>query len=186
MRRLTGGDRAAWVEFVERFSPVVTSRICQVLAQCGTGNPASECDDVVAEVFASLLANQMAALRGFQHRSSLATWLTIIAHRTSLRAASKQRRAKTRDAHRANGFLQAETPAADNPLARLLAEESRSSVQEKLALLKAADRQVIELFHFENLGYREIAFRMGLAANSVGPRLHRAQQRLKRLLEEAA
>lgn len=60
---------------------------------------------------------------------------------------------------------------ADAPLAAAL-------VREALAGLSPADRAVLELYYFEQLGYDEIARRLGLGPKAVGPRLTRARQRL--------
>ncbi len=195
--RLLAGDREAWAKFVNQYQRVVFSRVNQVLMQYCTSAEPNDSDDVVAELFASLLANDMRMLRRFQHRSTLATWLTIIAHRMSLRVATKLKRNRwkineldptshaTSKQSSNQSLEQVPGNPAENPLARLLTLESRSKIRRKLAMLKPADRQVIELFHFENLGYREIASRMGMSENSVGPRLTRAQRRLKRLVEDA-
>ena len=194
--RLVAGDREAWIEFVDQYQRVVFARVNHVLSQCGSQAESNDIDDVVADLFASLLANNMKMLRGFEHRSTLATWLTIIAHRMSLRAATKsKRRWKTNELDPATGATSKQSSnqsleqlpgdPAENPLDQLMNLESRSRIRLKLAMLKPADRQVIELFHFENLGYREIAMRMGMSENSVGPRLTRAQRRLKRLVEDA-
>ena len=195
---MIAGDRDAWVEFVDQHQRVVVARVNYVLMQYGTNGESNDSDDVVAELFASLLANDMKMLRTFEHRSTLATWLTIVAHRMSLRAASKRKQnwAKLNELDQRvdpnsipsskQAIEQLPDDPAMNPLARLLRLENRSKVRLKLAMLKPADRQVIELFHFENLGYREIALRMGMSENSVGPRLTRAQRRLKRLVGDAS
>ena len=189
--RLLAGECEAWTEFVDRYQRVVFARVNQVLVQYGKSVEANEADDVVADLFTSLLANNMRMLRRFEHRSTLATWLTIIAHRMSLRAAMKSKRKRTQtnqlDPTTGQTPIQALEQLAidpsENPLARLMSTESRSKIRHRLTMLKEADRQVIELFHFEKLSYREIALRMGMSENSVGSRLTRAQRRLRQLME---
>ena len=191
--RLLAGECEAWSEFVDRYQRVVFARVNQILVQYGKRVEANESDDVVADLFTALLANNMRMLRRFEHRSTLATWLTIIAHRMSLRAAmkAKRKRAKTNQVDPATGqtpiqsLEQLAIDPAENPLARLMSTENRSKIRHKLTMLKEADRQVIELFHFKNLGYREIARHMGISENSVGSRLTRAQRRLRRLVEDS-
>ena len=189
--RLLAGESEAWSEFVDRYQRVVSARVNHVLIQYGKSVETNEADDVVADLFTSLLANNMRMLRRFEHRSTLATWLTIIAHRMSLRAAMKSKRksAKTNQLDPMTGqtptqsLEQLAVDPAENPLARLMTTENRSKIRHQLTMLKEADRQVIELFHFEKLSYREIASRMGMSENSVGPRLTRAQRRLRQLME---
>ena len=189
--RLLAGECEAWTEFVDRYQRVVFARVNQVLVQYGKSVEANEADDVVADLFTSLLTNNMRMLRRFEHRSTLATWLTIIAHRMSLRAAmkSKRKRTQTNQLDPTTGqtpiqaLEQLAVDPAENPLARLMSTENRSKIRHQLTMLKEADRQVIELFHFEKLSYREIALRMGMSENSVGSRLTRAQRRLRQLME---
>ena len=189
--RLLAGESEAWSKFVDRYQRVVFARVNQVLIQYGKSVETNEADDVVADLFTSLLANNMRMLRRFEHRSTLATWLTIIAHRMSLRAAMKSKRksVKTNQLDPMTGqtptqsLEQLAVDPAENPLARLMTTENRSKIRHQLTMLKEADRQVIELFHFEKLSYREIASRMGMSENSVGPRLTRAQRRLRQLME---
>ena len=195
VKRLLAGERAAWSEFIDRYQRVIFARVNQVLMHSDSQAGSNDCDDVVADLFALLLAKDMRILRRFEHRSTLATWLTVIAHRMSLRAATKSRRAGKVNGFASNADEPSNQPSqslaqlpgdpAENPLEQLVNLESRSKLRLKLAMLKQADRQVLELFHFENLGYREIALRMGMSENSVGPRLTRAIRRLKRLLEDA-
>ena len=188
--RLLAGESEAWSEFVDRYQRVVFARVNQVLVQYGKCIETNEADDVVADLFTSLLANNMRMLRRFEHRSSLATWLTIIAHRMSLRAAMKLKR-KTTKIHELDpsgqtpiqSLEQLAVDPAENPLAQLMSTENRSKIRHQLTMLKEADQQVIELFHFEKLSYREIALRMGMSENSVGSRLTRAQRRLRQLME---
>ena len=187
--QLVAGERTAWIEFVERFQRVVFARVNRVLTQSGIQSNSNDSDDIVAELFASLLANNMKMLRSFEHRSTISTWLTIIAHRMSLRAVTKLKRREhaNRDSTLASTGSLADLPGSplDDPVTNLIGIENRSTIHRKIALLKPADRQVIELFHFQNLGYREIAKRMGLSENSVGSRLTRAQRRLRRLMEDS-
>lgn len=187
--RLVAGDGNAWIEFVDRFQRVIAARVRLVLSQCSIMQQAHCCDDLVADLFAALLADNKRLLKTFEHRSTLATWLTIIAHRMTLKAVSKinSRRelAGELESRRDGQLSQMESHSVENPLAQLLSQESRSEMHQKLALLKPVDRQVIELFHFENLDYREIASRLGMSVNSVGPKLTRAQRRLKQILEDA-
>ena len=186
--RLLAGESEAWSEFVDRYQRVVFARVNQVLVRYGKCIETNEADDVVADLFTSLLANNMRMLRRFEHRSTLTTWLTIIAHRMSLRAAMKSKR-KTTKIHELDpqtpiqSIEQLAVDPAENPLARLMSTENRSKIRHQLTMLKDADKQVIELFHFEKLSYREIALRMGMSENSVGSRLTRAQRRLRQLME---
>ena len=69
---------------MERYQAVVysgarrTAQSCQILLE------QSDLEDITAEVFASIVANDYAALRRFEGRSRLSTWLTVLARRHCL------------------------------------------------------------------------------------------------------
>jgi RNA polymerase sigma-70 factor (ECF subfamily) len=56
------------------------------------------------------------------------------------------------------------------------------ALAEALEVLPDADRELIRLWAWEQLPPREIAVVLGVSANAVSIRLHRAKQRLKELL----
>jgi RNA polymerase sigma-70 factor (ECF subfamily) len=55
-------------------------------------------------------------------------------------------------------------------------------LQQALEALPEADQEVLRLWAWEQLPPREIALAMGLTANAVSLRLHRAKRRLKKAL----
>jgi RNA polymerase sigma-70 factor (ECF subfamily) len=57
------------------------------------------------------------------------------------------------------------------------------ALADALAALPEADRELIRLWAWEQLPPREIAVVLGISANAVSIRLHRAKQKLKELLQ---
>ncbi len=181
VQRLLVNDTGAWRDFVHRFQSVVAARAQQTICHCLGSAREADRDDLVAEVFATLIQNDKRALRKFSFDSSIATWLTVITHRRCLRYVTVRRRQaeqstlSTRELH--NGI-------EDGPLGKMVDEENRLRLRQEMKQLRQSDQRVLELFYFDSLGYREIGNRLGISTNAVGPKLHRAQQRLKRLMEE--
>jgi RNA polymerase sigma-70 factor (ECF subfamily) len=181
VRRLVVGDRDAWVEFVRRYQNLVWACVRRTARRCRLVLPEPELEDMAAEVFATLIDRDYAALRRFEGRCSLASWLAVIARRRCLR--------RLRDRLPRPSHLPAdaggEPVAADShdPLATLVRQEDAQRLSGAMHELNDADRRVLHLYYQEQLEYADIARRLGIATNSVGPRIHRAQQRLRRLLE---
>ena len=183
VRRLVGGDQGAWEEFVGRYQNLVWTCVRRTAERCRLNLSTVDLEDTVADVFAALLERECAALRRFQGRCSLATWLIVIARRRCLRRVRKRRpRPMPLPAGDASGM----TTESCDPLAGLIRAEDQQFVRSAFDRLSAADRQVLELHHHQNLGYAEISRELGISMNSVGPRIHRAQQRLRKLLERRA
>jgi len=56
-------------------------------------------------------------------------------------------------------------------------------VRQVVQNLRPVDREVIVLHHLEQIPIAEIAKMLGISANAVEVRLHRARQKLKQRLE---
>lgn len=137
---------------------------------------ASDRDDLVQEIAIALWR----ALPSFRGDCSERTFLFRIAHNRGIDHVAKRR-----------PVVSLEDEPADPEDPRLNAEAALSSQQEGERLLRAIRelpviyREVIVLA-LEDLEYREIAQVLGITESNVGVRLNRAQQMLKKHLEEGA
>lgn len=168
-QRFAEGDAAAFEAIVAMHRPRITRLVYRLL-----GWPA-DVDDMVQEVFLSALTK----CRKFRGESALATWLTVIAlnkcrtHRRSLLSRWRTlRRASRRPIQ-----MQAAADAAT------LKDDTLAQVRDAIKRLNARDREVIVLHYLEDRGVPEMAELIGIRNNAVEVRLHRARQRLKKLLE---
>lgn len=157
--------------------------VASTAQECNRALGRADAEDICAEVFACLVANDYASLRRFEGRSSLSTWLSVIARRIALRCMIKPRL----DVAAGDSDGQPSPPepstAQDSALAQLIRAEDAARLNKMLQRLNPPDQQVLRMFYVEHLAYAEISKRMGISINTVGPKLHRAQQRLK-LMEE--
>src|SRR3990172_8972486 len=79
------GDPLGWQKFVDRFMGLVV-HVINHTAQCRSTNlTAADREDLAAEVFLAIVDNGMAVLRHFRGKSSLATYLTVVARRVVVR-----------------------------------------------------------------------------------------------------
>lgn len=125
----------------------------------------------MADVFVAILANDMAALRRFQGRSSLATYLAVIARRVAVRNLL------------ARLGVPPLAPIAHETPSNVPGVEERIGNQQQvdhmLEGLVPAEAQVVRLYHLEGKSYREISRVVGVPENSIGPLLSRARTRLR-------
>jgi RNA polymerase sigma-70 factor (ECF subfamily) len=162
----------AWEDFVDRFMGLVV-HVINHTAQCRSINlTAADREDLSAEVFLAIVDNDMAVLRHFRGKSSLATYLTVIARRVVVR--------KLVDGHTS-------VPLGDM-VARAEAEEEepeqrigdREEVGRLLGQLQGSEAAVVRMYHLEGKSYEEISRTVGMPENSVGPMLSRARAKLRR------
>jgi RNA polymerase sigma-70 factor, ECF subfamily len=162
----------AWEDFVDRFMGLVV-HVINHTAQCRSINlSAADREDLAAEVFLAIVDNDMAVLRHFRGRSSLATYLTVIARRVVVRKLVDGRSAVPL------GDMVAQAEAEeDEPVQRIGDEEE---VGRLLGQLQGSEAAVVRMYHLEGKSYQEISRSVGMPENSVGPMLSRARAKLRR------
>ncbi|MFO0902302.1 MAG: RNA polymerase sigma factor [Pirellulales bacterium] len=178
IRRLVAGDATAWRDFVDRFHRLVAARVAATARELQVPLRPTDAEDLAAEVFLQLVARDFAALREFQGRSTLSTWLSVIARRISLRKLLSARREPANPLYAAPPVETADEAHAD-PLAQLIHGENRRRLAAALADLSDRQRELVQLHYLDGCSYREISQRLGIPMNSVGPSLQRAQQKLR-------
>jgi RNA polymerase sigma-70 factor (ECF subfamily) len=169
------GEAGAWDAFVDRFAGLFAHLADRTARGRRTPLPAADRDDVVAEILLECLRNDAAVLRSFAGRSSLPTYLTVIARRVAVRRL-------VRDVQALRLVVAAEAPeaaAADLP-ARL---EDREQIASLLDRLEPDEARLVKLHHLEARSYGEISRLTGLPLGSIGPALSRARGKLRSLLE---
>jgi len=173
------GTPGAWTEFVDRFGPLLAHVAGRTAARRRTPLSAADRDDAVAEILLECLRDQAGVLRKFAGRSSLATYLTVIARRVTAR-----RIVRDLESFRlAAGDEPLEPRAAADLPERI---EDREQVETLLDRLDGEEARLVRLHHLEGRSYGEISAHTGLPLGSIGPALSRARAKLRGLMEAAA
>ena len=183
VRQLVAGDRTAWHLFVQRYQALVYSRIAKTAQELQLRLVPSDHEDLSAEVFASLLANDFSSLRRFQGRSQISTWISVIARRICLKHLTRLRHTQSiENIHEPVEHHRSGSTNKGDTLDALIRKEETEELLTALDKLRDSDRAALRMFYFENLKYEEIGRRMQISTNAVGPKLHRAHRRLRRVL----
>ena len=177
-------DPAAWTEFVHRYERLIVSRVWSTCRETGTKPRPDLVEDCGAEVMAALFHGDMAGLRRFQGRSKLSTWLAVITRRTTL-GILRRRRHDADVAMQPDGRIDLEMiPDTRVGGLSLVDADDHARLQACLQKLSEGDRHVLSLQFEHRLSYAEIARILGISKNAIGPKLHRAQERLKKLMKQ--
>jgi RNA polymerase sigma-70 factor (ECF subfamily) len=139
-------------------------------------------EDLCAEVFLAIVRNNFALLRNFRAKSSLATYLTVVARRIVV----KELLARVAAASSGDGTS---SPVSDQiPDPGVSAEKrvaDREELQRMLSGLQATEARVVQMYHLDGRTYREISSTVGVPENSIGPILSRAREKLRRGIDPA-
>ena len=160
----------SWEAFVHRFLGLVVHVVNHSAQSRSFSLNAQDREDLCAEVFLTILKDDLAILRGFRGESSLATYLTVIARRVVVRRLVKR---PTSTPLRGDELDRSSSGSFEKRI------NDRDEVQRLLAGLEDRDAEVVRLYHLDGHSYQEISSRVGIPVNSIGPTLSRARARLR-------
>jgi RNA polymerase sigma-70 factor (ECF subfamily) len=169
---LLSGQSGSWRLFVDRFDSLILHVIRHTAQAHSLKLNDDDIEDLCADTFAELLLRDMAALRAFRGRCSLATYLGVIARRIVVRKLTEHR------FNKALGHVSAHQAAVDfasseAPVGRQV--EQKEQVEHLFRQLPDEHRQLLTWAITEGLSYREIARRLRRPVNSIGPLIQRAK-----------
>jgi RNA polymerase sigma-70 factor (ECF subfamily) len=162
----------AWEDFVDRFMGLVV-HVINHTAQCRSIRlSATDREDLAADVFLAIVDNDLAVLRHFRGKSSLATYLTVIARRVVVRKLVERHTTVPL------GDMVAHAAGDDSEPVQRIADQEE--VGRLLGELRGSEAAVVRMYHLEGKTYQEISRTVGMPENSVGPLLSRARAKLRR------
>jgi RNA polymerase sigma-70 factor, ECF subfamily len=177
LKRCLAEEAGAWKDFVDRFLGLFTHVIRHTAHARSVQVTTEDVDDLSAEIFLTLLQNNFAVLRHFRGKSSLATYLAVVARRVVVREMSRRRMAE------ALGHVSASQSAIEQAHAGTAEHQRIDDREEILRLLQelpAEDAAIVRRFHLEGKSYRDISAELGIPENTIGPTLTRARERMRR------
>ncbi|MHC4875685.1 MAG: RNA polymerase sigma factor [Planctomycetota bacterium] len=177
LKRCLAEEPGAWKDFVDRFIGLFIHVINHVAHARSVRVSSDDVDDLCAEVFVALLADNYGILRRFRGKSSLATYLTVIARRIVVKEIIKRRKAEALGHVSAHQSSLDQAQARTNPEVRRI--EDTEVVEQLLRDLPERDADIVRHFHLDGLSYGEISSRLGIPENTIGPTLSRAREMLR-------
>ena len=167
----------AWEDFVDRFMGLVVHEVTHTARARSVRLTDEDRDDLCAEIFLAIIKNDFALLRNFRGQSSLATYLTVVSRRISVRMLLARKSVAPLGDGSAKQVAQAipdPRPGAEQRLT------DREEVGRLLDGLQENEAQVVRMYHLEGKTYQEISTTVGMAENSIGPILSRARDKMRR------
>ncbi len=167
----------AWEDFVDRFMGLVV-HIANHTAQARSVRLAPEDrDDLCADVFLAVINNDFALLRNFRGKSSLATYLTVVARRIVVKKLLSSKTTSRLDENSAAHDARS-VPDPHQGVEQRLGDQEE--VARLLEGLQENEARVVRMYHLEGKSYHEISSAVGMTENSIGPILSRARDKMRR------
>jgi RNA polymerase sigma-70 factor (ECF subfamily) len=171
------GDRRAFARLVEENKRSVYGLCVRLLSD------PEEAKDAAQEAF----TRAYASLESYDLEQAFAPWVLRIARNHCLDLLRRRLPARARvelDADEEDGphreLADTSSEQADDAIEKA---QTRVALERAVAALPPNYREVVHLFHVEQLSYKEIAATMGIPIGTVMTWLHRARAQLRTLLE---
>lgn len=180
LQRCLARKPRAWEDFVDRFMGLVVHVVNHSVQSRSLRLSPEDREDLVAQVFLTIVKDDLSVLRHFRGESSLATYLTVIARRVVVADLLRQR------AHQKHNGSQHHPEMAMVGAEAEQRVSNREEVERMMADLDSAEANVLRMYHLEGKSYQEISSAVGMPENSVGPTLSRARHKMRMNAEEKA
>lgn len=165
----------AWEEFVDRFIGVFIHVIRHTAHNRSVDLTSADIEDLCSEVFLTLLKNDFAVLRHFKGKSSLATYLAVVARRVVVKLLIQKKKGEALGHTTLSSATAQRITGGESSHTAVDLDEVRSLMNQ----LPPNEAAILKLFYLDGLSYQEIATRLNINENSIGPTLHRARERLR-------
>ncbi len=176
LRRCLAKQRGAWNDFVDRFLGLIYHVVQHTAHLRSLPLKPEDTEDIAAEILLQIVANDYAVLRQFREKSSLATYLTVIARRICVHEMAKRQAAREVQPVSTNNHPEHEPEVEDNTASGI---ERLEEVERLLGKLPSREREVVRLHYIEGRSYEEISTTLNIPVNSIGPVLSRARKKLR-------
>ena len=185
LARLQAGDTDAWNGFFDRYR----AQVWRVICLRGRFRPGQEdqAEDILQETFQAAIKS----IRTFRGESKLGTWVCRLALNKTvdhIRKLSRHPLVSLDDVDPdPGGHVKSETPDdSPTPAEEAMRGEDRARLWECLNALESQTQRwwlIVFLRYFADLGYEEVACRLGIPLGTVKASLRRAHLRLADCLE---
>ncbi|MGE5541117.1 MAG: RNA polymerase sigma factor [Bacillota bacterium] len=174
--RVQQGDDQALGELIERYE--------KKLLRYGSRFLGSQGEDAVVQAVQDIFIRVYQNIASFDTRQRFSPWIYRVAHNTFVSILRQRTRQPVYGIDFDSFFPH---PVHEDSERREKEHaEIRVVVEAALSSLSAAHREIIVLYYFEELSYQEIADVLRIPVSTVGVRLSRARERLKRILPESS
>jgi len=176
IQRCVEREPGAWQDFVKRFMGLFLHVIKHTLHAHSVRAQPDEVEDLCGEIFLEIISQDFKILKSFRGKSSLASYLTVIARRTTLKCLLRKNRAQ------ALGHVDVHSQSLSHASAEsvVMRQEELEEIESLMKKLPPEHANVVKMFYLEGLSYSEIHQKTGIPENTIGSILSRSRETLKR------
>ena len=182
LQRCLSREPGAWNDFVDRYLGLFYHVIHYTAHLRSVVLRPEDVEDLASEILLQIVSGDYAVLRRFKGKSSLATYLTVIARRTCVHELVR-RTGAAQLKPQGDGRKTPEPEAARASPAWPRRTRTGATARTPLA---EAGAEVVRLFYLEGRTYEEISTQLRIPVNTIGPMLSRARKAMRKHAQGAA
>ncbi len=185
IRRCLKSDKAAWDEFVDKYSRLIYNYIHSVFKVRGINPSADTVSDIFQEIFLNLIKDNFYKLRQFKgkNNATLASWLRVVTINFCLDYFKKKKRDRL--------SLEEELGDSDRSLKDMLIDKGVSADQlladrerlqrlsECIDNLSSQDKYFLEMHVYYGVSLKELQATLGVSRSAIDMRKMRIIHKLK-------
>jgi len=171
--KILQGEQSFFAQLVERYQNYVFTLVLRF----------TDSREDAEEISQDIFVKAYRSLADFRGESKFSTWLYTIV-RTSCITFLRKKKLDITSIDNERTFLQLENRESGFKANSIEQKSRHAMVNEAIRLLSPDDAQLITLFYKGEQSLEEIGKVMGLEANTVKVKLHRARHRLKEKMEK--
>ncbi|MCC6419643.1 MAG: sigma-70 family RNA polymerase sigma factor [Gemmataceae bacterium] len=179
LQRCLHHEPGAWNDFIDHHLGLIYHVIHHTAHLRSVPLRPEDTEDLASEILLQIVAKDYAVLRQFRGKSSLGTYLTVIARRICVQELAQRATAREVQLRTDDGQLSSIEAEPEGPPQAGVGLETLEEVARLLKKLPARERQVVRLYYLEGRTYEEIATELNVPVNSIGPVLSRARKKLR-------
>jgi RNA polymerase sigma factor (sigma-70 family) len=173
IKRILQGEQAFFAQLVQRYQQYVFTLVLRFT------DSREDAEEISQDVFVKAYRS----LADFRGESKFSTWLYTVV-RTSSITFLRKKKLDTTSLDNERTFLQLENRESGFNANTMEQKSRHAMVNAAIRLLSPDDSQIITLFYKGEQSLEEIGRIMGMEANTVKVRLHRARNRLREKMEK--
>jgi RNA polymerase sigma-70 factor, ECF subfamily len=178
LQRCLRKQPGAWNDFVDRYLSLIYHVIGYTAHLRSAKVNSEDVEDIAAEVLMQIVADDYKALRHYKGKSSLATYLTVIARRIAVHELTRRQQVRN-SISRGEIKLEEIPDSSEGTAAEMKSLERLEEVDKLLRKLSGREREIVRLFYLEGRTYEEISTETNVPVNTIGAVLTRAREKLR-------
>lgn len=184
-------DKAAWDEFVDRYSRLIYNYIHSVYKIKGVGCRPDTVNELFQEIFLSLIKDNFHKLRQFKgkNNASLASWLRVITINFCLNYLKRDNKSKpsSLDEDLGEGEFSLKDMLSDQHILadeHLTDQERLEYLFECIDILNNQDRYFLEMHIYQDVKLEDLQVVLGVSRSAMDMRKSRVVQKLRNCFQD--